>query len=573
MWPFQVHFRISCEVKAESVFNSLDRSLNPNIFFIGVNKILNQDSELFFEPESIDARAKDFLQIHQSAEQELRRHFRSKMMYSGAGIQQEMDIRLSRESYRLAIENILNKSEGSHQNRYFVADGVVVNKHIVYVILTLAREVYESHDHLKVKLHDELLSIETSLLDATVNAYLKDCMLGLSLPEPGRNLSEDTRTAEEILRAAARHFMYTISCKGQKFEGLHGLFDTCNSISTYRYEGKENIGQLFICASDHASVHYDLELKVSFRLRDHRKTRKLLQLTDGDIGMISNTFEVTGLGKIKSNYDPTSESIFKIVFTGIHCWEVWHANKCILVMRYGMPYLPSEAIEKHQFFTDCKRIFQNAQEDIIANLYHLASAATRQKNGAMLIVTEDAELEAKRLSKQCIEVAPQKIDAHMLLNLSTIDGGVLINPKGVVFAHGVILDGVVSDHGDSARGSRYNSAITYHDYRGRSKPTLIIVVSEDGAVDTIPTLRPQIKRTEIDDMISALNGLKDEFNRTTFNQVMSWFRSRQFYLLEDDCVIINKLRSEIDESNPTDLRVVYDDFTVDPEMDDTYYLL
>jgi hypothetical protein len=35
MWPWQVYFRISCQTTSESLFNQLDRGLNPKVFLLG----------------------------------------------------------------------------------------------------------------------------------------------------------------------------------------------------------------------------------------------------------------------------------------------------------------------------------------------------------------------------------------------------------------------------------------------------------------------------------------------------------------------------------------------------------
>ena len=59
-------------------------------------------------------------------------------------------------------------------------------------------------------------------------------------------------------------------------------------------------------------------------------------------------------------------------------------------------------------------------------------------------------------------IDPTKLDPVDIARLGLVDGAVLLGPDGRCHAFGVILDGAATDHGDPARGSRYNSAVRYH---------------------------------------------------------------------------------------------------------------
>jgi hypothetical protein len=51
----------------------------------------------------------------------------------------------------------------------------------------------------------------------------------------------------------------------------------------------------------------------------------------------------------------------------------------------------------------------------------------------------------------------------------------------------VILDGRASGRGDGTRGARYNSALRY--IESSAYPCLAVVVSEDGMVDVLTSVR------------------------------------------------------------------------------------
>ena len=159
--------------------------------------------------------------------------------------------------------------------------------------------------------------------------------------------------------------------------------------------------------------------------------------------------------------------------------------------------------------------------------------------------------------------------------MASIDGGVLVDENGVCFANGVILDGIVGYRGNSARGSRYNSAITYQEFFEFKKPTMVIVISEDGMVDVIPTLLQRISHAEILAVIAVLEEIKrsGHSNSGTFDDAMQWLQNRQFYLTLDECERINKLNDTISEANDGQhMRIIYPHFAPNPDMNDSYYL-
>jgi DNA integrity scanning protein DisA with diadenylate cyclase activity len=67
--------------------------------------------------------------------------------------------------------------------------------------------------------------------------------------------------------------------------------------------------------------------------------------------------------------------------------------------------------------------------------------------------------------------------------LTQIDGAMLLDTEGYCHAIGLILDGLASEHGDAARGARYNSAIRYVETSTHN--CLAVVVSDDGLINLI----------------------------------------------------------------------------------------
>ncbi|MES2456285.1 MAG: hypothetical protein V4594_12110 [Bacteroidota bacterium] len=82
-------------------------------------------------------------------------------------------------------------------------------------------------------------------------------------------------------------------------------------------------------------------------------------------------------------------------------------------MRYGIPEFPVEYISKKKFCKDVKRTFSNTSSAQIDYLFNLAVTVTKQAKGALLIISNVAENEAKRLGNQCFPLQPEKLSPEL----------------------------------------------------------------------------------------------------------------------------------------------------------------
>ena len=127
------------------------------------------------------------------------------------------------------------------------------------------------------------------------------------------------------------------------------------------------------------------------------------------------------------------------------------------------------------------------------HLWDLVEAAKRQVRGTNVLITTEAAAEADRLGSQCIRLIPVPLTPPLMERLTSIDGTVIMDTRGICHGIGAILDGAVSPRGDRTRGGRYNSALMYID--SSVFPSVIIVVSQNGTVDLVskPTTSPVMK--------------------------------------------------------------------------------
>jgi hypothetical protein len=246
-----------------------------------------------------------------------------------------------------------------------------------------------------------------------------------------------------------------------------------------------------------------------------------------------------------------------------------------MTVSYREPKLPSDKIDRDKFYSDFRRIFSGIDSKQLDNLWDITLEATLQKHGAMLIITDSAKKESKRLGNQSFKIKPVKIEKGIIQQITSIDGGILIDRDSTCHAIGVILDGVATRKGDSSRGSRYNSAIRYYEYKGVKSPTVIVIISEDGMINLIPDLRSRIKRSLIIEAIQNLVelSLQKETSRKSYNHLMSFFQSVEFYLSKEECKRINDLRKTVEEkdTDSESVRIVYNDFKPNNEMNESYY--
>ena len=245
-------------------------------------------------------------------------------------------------------------------------------------------------------------------------------------------------------------------------------------------------------------------------------------------------------------------------------------------VEYRQPGLPVEKINRDKFYADFPRIFKNITKSQIDDLWDIAMEATKQKHGTMLVISEQAASESKRLGKQSFPISPQKLSDAMIPKVTSIDGAILLDRNANCHSIGVILDGLATNKGDPARGARYNSAIRYYEHISAQAPLILIIISEDGMINLVPDLKPQIKHSQIEDAIDDFEKLleADELNHKNFNLGMSFFKEINFYLTQAECDKINKLRKDIEDKFASDLvmmKILYADLKPDQEMNDSYY--
>ncbi|UYZ59890.1 diadenylate cyclase [Hymenobacter latericus] len=480
MWEYQSLFRVSAQLFAEGIFNLLDRTLRPDVFLVGlaVSRGSESPDAVRLEAGSHDYTSADFAHVKERANS-LEREGTYEPVYH---LYHEEQDRLEKQRWylllRRAVELELESKATGLGRRVFCSMPVLLNGYLIMAVLQLSAEPFASYYALPAnpKTPD---ARPVSLLHAVVREFLLDCSKALR----GTDLDQEEdrpildRDYNELLRAAGRRFMHAPS------SGNHGLYDACNGVAALRHEGIEGKGTMLIARRNHPAVVPVLTLETPVPLRDHRSVRKLLEMSEGRTSLISDGTQVFGLGHLAEPADEQYEPLFMVRFTTHHNWELSHDKELMMRVVSGTPRLPQARINEQFFAATIQRLWPALDASTVENLWELTMKATTQRTGTILVISENAAAEAKRLTRQSFRVAPRFITPSVLCLVTNIDGAVLIDPQGTCFAIGAILDGLATEKGDSSRGSRYNSAVRY--VESARYPTLAVVVSEDGWIDLL----------------------------------------------------------------------------------------
>jgi hypothetical protein len=372
---------------------------------------------------------------------------------------------------------------------------------------------------------------------------------------------------------AANRLMYTPAVAGGNDQGLHGLYEACNTLSTLKYEGKEGVGRIVLARRDHPSIDISLTLSTPVRLHSYGAVRKLLQMASGHLCLLCDSYEVYGLGRVLPSYDLKPEDLFVIQFTKQFVWDLLHGDNRLMHVRYGEASISIPGFPEEKFRADLPRVFPGIGLDAVGRLTTLARCAAGQKHGCMLVISGAAAEESKRLENQCTRVDPFPLDEAVLGLVTSIDGSVLIDTAGNCHAIGVILDGIASPKCSPERGSRYNSAVRY--VFGRTD-AMAIVKSEDGMISIFPDLRSQVRRSEIRSKLATLRAVagKNTFDAKALGNVIDWLEEHEFYLTQAECDEANQLHEEAQAKKPSDVMYAsrQKPITPHPDMNDSYYL-
>lgn len=359
----------------------------------------------------------------------------------------------------------------------------------------------------KINKYEEFNDSIEKLIEEVIGRFTRIAQFIISQPEY-KSYKESIFSAfpiQETLQCMVGDFMIRQIMKFQgKIDYLNPFYDF-NTISVLRYEGESCFGKILLAAKplihNNINVIIKFEKPIEINECESKKIRKLLNISDKNSFLIADPNHIYGVGTLDNSNALVKESLFVVNFKGYFEWEFGYVEESIsqdfqinriMVVKNGKPSLPKSRVSQEEFENRCNQIYKSIQSDSISFLWKILNRAIEQKHGTMLVILDEdgAKEEAKRLGNQCFKISPEILDIELIESLTSIDGAILLSANCQCHALGVILDGVADENsGDSARGARYNSAVRYHNYIKKNKPSyqlLMVVISEDGMVNFIP---------------------------------------------------------------------------------------
>jgi len=555
--------QIKAKCHAEYIFQRLDPRFEPNVFLVGLSSKDSRISDpqilvkadllvetpsfkkLFTSPDLIGSDAASILS--------------SDPLFKISILHEERVARAIKEA-------ILAHISKSRTSVAFCSLPVWTNNFFLAAILLLDRETCNDYPVIKDSPNDKPWLRYSSFINAATEEFLSDCEVTLAST---RSMIE--RSSVECIRIAGS--MLTDSVLHRTFSGdfTRDPFECFNTVSALRYEGTEAKGTILLVKNQHAVVTDKITITNPIDLNNHRAVRKLLEVCSSGFCLLSDGTQIYGIGKLAGK-EQTVE-LYKIVYVRHYTWDLVHGDNVLMRAEYGQPSLPRKRLLDSEFFAYVPRIFPGIDAHSLSSLWSLVQAATEQKHGTMLLVSSSAKQEAERLSGQSITVKELPIEAEVINAMTSVDGAVLVDPYGVCHAFGVILDGLATEKGSSARGARYNSAIRYIEARGE-RECFAVVVSEDGYIDLLPELMPQLPKGKI---LAKIWVIKNSEYYDEVQDAFEWLRKHLRYLTKDYVEAINiakedcKKRFKLDDQAESVWYNLGFDFTSNPEADDSWF--
>ena len=584
MWGFQRHFRVNEKLHAQAVFRLLDPRFDPEVFLVGVldEKATGRHPACVEPEDEFWMPSESFNEVKEAAKPLAATYPESQIVHSHPRAQASEAEGLRRRAIRdIICKTIAECPTKPSGMAYFASFPVHRDGYLISTVLGLQSAVIDSHARLLIdRLHiHEYRSFKAavSLIDAATDQFLEDSAYGLRQPGAGEGLGS-LRSPGELLRIAGDRLTKDCAYKADSDGDVSGywerLFDACNSIAALKYEQAAASGRIVVAGREHDALSAFISFVTPPDIHNARAARKLLELASRGLALHANAKTIFGLVEV-GDYDATREDLFEVSILGYHQWELAHAGHAIMHVHSGQPRLPALPFDAQKLRTNLPRVFRGLSAEHVERIVPLVQQATREGHGTMLVIAQDAPEEAKRLANQATLIQPLQTTPELLQHLTPIDGAVLLGSDGVCHAIGVILDGRATPEGDPARGARFNSAVRY--VQTHEKPSMAVVVSEDGGVDLIPDLRPAIQKSEIERVLNELRTVASEtpIKRRRFNSLVAWLGRHAFYLSREHCEAANQLIKQVDDrlaaEEPSDLQIIRRPFKVDPGFDPKLY--
>ena len=530
MWGFQQHFRWHIGYEIGRALENIGVVVpEPEVILVGLTTTEeNITHPICVEPETGPLQPANFAQVTDRAWELLRADPESEIIHSHPRVA-EMRGRANFHNWRaIAIAEAIEQSGAFEHLTFFVSHSSPINGYEVHTCIGIPKDTLTGLSSFRESTVDRVHAGK-SLLHEIIRECLHRADMALYLPDPGAGMSILGRTDDIVTTAADRFISGTMWRTTRR---PSDLFATLNAVSSLTYERAGAHGSLTIANLDNLKKWLQVTFKNPVALRESRTIRKILQLTDSGMSILSDGQYAYGLGRTRAAPD-----IIEIAITGHARWEASVNGDKLVRVSYGQPSIPTHPIEIEEF----KDIAERTIGDVNINgIWEIVQAVQQSGKGSTIVISSAPDEEALRLSNEGMSIDADYLEPDEIVRLSSVDGAIIVGPDSRCYAFGVILDGMAGERGDRARGSRFNSSVRYQN--SQMPASMVVVISDDGTVDVLPRLMPRVRKAEVE---SAVNGFCEycqsgSVDGEAFARLHSRVKRLEFYLHEEQCRRVNE---------------------------------
>lgn len=566
MWAFQDSFRVSIEYEIRKALSHIGLQTHDKAKALLIGFATKDDlrHDICIEPEDGPLVVDDLHAIEKRADEIRKADPDYEVFSTHPRVQEHRRRGLFLRSRAEAIAEAIQKSGKFEGLNFFVSNSAPVAGYEVHTCIGIPYDALESVPHFNNPKKDDYHGrhIEESFVQAIIKTCLGRADGALYFPDPGEGFIV-LGDCIDIVRSSATRFVDGITSALAPLP--YDLFIRASEVASLTYERSGAKGHLVITNPGNLAN----KLKVTFQkpvgLHETRSVRKLLELTDETNALLTDGQNIYGLGECISAPD-----VARIAIEGHAKWLLSINDTVLMKVAYEHATLPKQILDK-ELFRDVAQRTVGAVE--VEGIWDIFQCALDDDHGTTIVVSEDPVSEIERLGQEALAIKPEYLDRSDVARLGRIDGAIILGPDGRCYAFGVILDGLANSSGDRARGARFNSSVRYQ--RTSEIGTMVIVVSDDGTVDLIPTLKPRVSRQEVEDAVREFceySGIKD-------NDGVEWARRNRrveglsFYFDEEQCNKVNEAyEKEMDSRLETgEIKMLRGPLKPDPDMDDSYF--
>lgn len=572
MWPYQALFQGSIELSARALFDEFMPDATPSMFLVGIDNEPHPDRHpICIEPDHDHIQPAAFDGLRHRIDVARAANPESRSFYSNPTASRRKHRSIADHALATAIGECCKQVTGEENSVFFCSLPAEVGGYSICAVLRIRRDSFRRQFRFAENRIDTI-SVCTSLPEAVIEEFLKSVTSALCEPEAGASLNFRFPRSEDLMRRAGHQFMRSVAWRAFGLDSLEFTGniseDICEAAAA-KYEGAESRGRIVFSDCGSPDIEPILQFASPVKLSDHRRVRKLLELTNSKLSLLLNSDGIVGL--VTSD---ESHFEFCIEILGHHQWRCLYREVVLCEYHYGVARLPRSKVQRSEFEEVCRRRLSTLGS--ADRLWNIVTACVAQRHGTTLVISDHAASESKRLGGQATPISPTVLSEEIAEAISSIDGAVLVDPSGTCHAFGVILDGLATPHGDPARGARFNSAVRYLGNQDESG-CVICIVSEDGDVTLLPQLKPRVHRSAIEDAIDRLRkaSVEDPIRPRVFAMARNAVWEYSFYLDDVQCKEVNEIVDIVESQRRITegtVRFVAPQLTPTPAMNDSYFL-